>query len=218
MTAATVRVAIVDDHAVFAQALARALEQVSGVETSGVAYTLADGGRLIDAAAPDVAVVDYRLPDGRGTDLVRAAARRDPPVPVVILTASADEAAFLDALDAGCAGYVTKDRSLEEVVDVLLAAAAGELAVPRAMLERVLPRLRRDDSRRFDLTDRELQVLSLVAQGRPNKTIAADLGLRLNTVRNHVQKVLNKLGAHSKLEAVAIATRSGLLPDPREPP
>ena len=119
---------------------------------------------------------------------------------MVILTAAEDEAAFLDALEAGCAGYVTKDRPLEEVVAAVNAAANGELAVSPAMLARTLPRLHRESEARGSLTPREREVLELVAQGLSNKAIASELSLRLNTVRNHVQNVLNKLGAHSKLE------------------
>jgi len=206
-----VRVVIVDDHAVFAQALAAALDAVDGLTTVGLAYSLAEALPLVEQASPDVAVVDYRLPDGRGSQLITKLRDHGSDVRVVILTASADEVAFLDALDAGCAGYVTKDRPLVDVVDSVRAAAGGELAVSPTLLGRVLPQLRRDQAARSTLTAREREILELVADGVPNKAIASQLSLRLNTVRNHVQNVLTKLGAHSKLEAVAIATRSGLI-------
>jgi DNA-binding NarL/FixJ family response regulator len=208
-------VVIVDDHAVFAQSLATALEEIDGVDPVGTAYSVADGLALIEELMPDVAVVDYRLRDGRGSDIVRALHDSAPAVRVVILTAAEDDAAFLDALEAGCAGYVTKDRPLEEVVAAVTAAAAGELAVAPAMLARALSQLPRDADRSGRLTPREREILELVAQGMSNKAIAAELSLRLNTVRNHVQNVLTKLDAHSKLEAVAIATREGILPDAR---
>jgi two-component system nitrate/nitrite response regulator NarL len=160
-------------------------------------------------------VVDYRLPDGRGSDLVRSLHESAPEVRVVILTAAEDDGAFLDALEAGCAGYVTKDRPLEAVVDAVTAAAAGDLAVSTSLLARTLPRVHREPGTAARLTAREREVLELVAEGVPNKTIATRLSVRLNTVRNHVQNVITKLGAHSKLEAVAIATRAGLIRDVR---
>jgi DNA-binding NarL/FixJ family response regulator len=206
-----VRVVIVDDHAVFAEALSAALDAVDDLTTVGTAYSLAEAFALVEETNPDVAVVDYRLPDGRGSELITKLRDQGSDVRVVILTASADEVAFLDALDAGCAGYVTKDRPLVDVVDSVRAAAGGELAVSPTLLGRVLPQLRRDEAARSTLTAREREILELVADGVPNKTIAVQLSLRLNTVRNHVQNVLTKLGAHSKLEAVAIATRSGLI-------
>jgi DNA-binding NarL/FixJ family response regulator len=211
-----VRVVIVDDHAVFAQALESALQAIPGIVGAGVAYSLAAGLDLVARAQPDVAVVDYRLPDGTGSDLIRGSRTAAADLRVVVLTASADEAAFLDSLEAGCAGYVTKDRPLEEVVSAVEAAAAGELAVSPSMLGRVLPRLHREAIEGSPLTAREREILALVAEGHANKTIATKLGLRLNTVRNHVQRVLTKLGAHSKLEAVAVATRQGLLRSPTE--
>jgi two-component system nitrate/nitrite response regulator NarL len=205
-----VRVVIVDDHAVFAQALASVLADQDGMTAVGTAYSVADGIALIEEVAPDVAVVDYRLRDGRGSDLVRTLHGSARDVRVVILTAAEDEAAFLDALDAGCAGYVTKDRPLEEVVAAVTAAASGDVAVAPALLARTLSRLGREIPR-ARLTVREREVLELVAEGLSNKAIAAALSLRLNTVRNHVQNILTKLDAHSKLEAVAIATREGLI-------
>ena len=211
------RVVIVDDHAVFAQSLSAALGAVDGLQSVGIAFSLEEARPLITESRPDVAVVDYRLPDGRGSDLIKELRDSNSDVRVVILTASADEVAFLDALDAGCAGYVTKDRPLDDVVDSVQAAASGELAVSPTLLGRVLPNLRRDEAARSKLTTREREILELVADGVANKAIAAQLSLRLNTVRNHVQNVLTKLGAHSKLEAVAIATRTGLI-SPRDIP
>ncbi len=205
------RVIVVDDHAVFAQALAEALNSAPGLASAGATFSIASGIALAESVRPDVVVVDYRLPDGLGSDLIRTLRERLEGVRVVVLTAAADEAAFLDALEAGCAGYVTKDRPLEDVVAAVEAAAAVELAVSPALLGRVLPRLRGDAPRGSQLTAREREILELVAEGHANKTIATKLGLRLNTVRNHVQNILTKLDAHSKLEAVAIATRQGMI-------
>jgi DNA-binding NarL/FixJ family response regulator len=209
------RVAIVDDHAVFAEALQAALELVPGVRTVGVATTVAGGVALVDAVRPDVAVVDYTLPDGFGSELIQQLEGLGAATRVVILTGVTDEVAFRDALEAGCAGYVTKDRPLDELVAALRAAAAGEMAVSPALLGRVLPQLhRRDGASPVRLTPREQEVLQLVADGLSNKAIALELGLRLHTVRNHVQNILTKLDAHSKLEAVALATRAGMLLPP----
>jgi DNA-binding NarL/FixJ family response regulator len=139
----------------------------------------------------------------------------DPSSMVVMLTGAEDDRVLLGAIDAGCSGFLTKDRAASEVARAVRAAASGEALISPAQLARLLPRL---SSKRTevgtDLTRRELELLIHLARGSSNKTIAAELHLSLNTVRNYVQSVLTKLGAHSKLEAVSTAVREGIIDYP----
>src|SRR5207245_1790878 len=139
----------------------------------------------------------------------------DPGTKIGIITAEEEEARVLRAIDAGCSGFVNKSQNVNTLVAVLRAAEAGEALIPPAMLRRLLPRL--SPTQRgvgHDLTPREHEVLALVAEGLPNREVAIRLGIELTTARNHVQNLLNKLGAHSKLEAVAIAYREGVIGRP----
>lgn len=207
-----VRVALIDDHAVFVQSLAAALATQPDLEVCGTATTARDGLALVDRCDPHVVLVDYRLPDSSGTELVAALRRRLPEAAVVVLTAVADERLVMDAIEAGCTGLLTKDQHLPEVLAAIRAAARGEAVLPPGLLNRMLPRLRRGERGRAEaLTDREREVLALMAEGLSNQAMADRLHLSLNTVRNHTRNVLGKLDAHSKLEAVSIATRRGLI-------
>ncbi len=138
-----------------------------------------------------------------------------PAVKLLILTGAEDSSVLVDAIEAGCSGFLTKDKAFKELLVAVRTAHAGDAYIPQELLSGLLPRL----SRTYrgvgaDLTQREREVLGLVAEGLSNQAIANRLVLSINTVRNHVQSLLNKLDAHSKLEAVAIATRERLL-DPR---
>jgi DNA-binding NarL/FixJ family response regulator len=178
----------------------------------GHAATAADGVALLEGTAPDVALVDLHLPDGRGTDLARTIRSRWPDVRVLMLTGSGENDALVEAIDAGCVGFVTKDRAVVELTAAIRAAAVGEAYVAAAVLTGLLDHIqRRSRGVGHDLTGREREVLQLLARGLPTTEIASQLYVSLHTVRNHVQNILNKLSAHSKLEAVAIATREGLL-------
>lgn len=213
---APVRVALVDDHAMFTGALARLLAVEDGIEVAGTASTVADGVALAVDAEVDVALVDFHLPDGDGVTAAAEIKRRRSATKVVMLTGSADDRVLVQAIEAGCSGFLTKERAVGEVVAAVRAAAAGEVVVTPQQLAHLLPRLRRTASTPpWQLTEREVEVLRLVAAGLPNKAIARELHLSTNTVRNYVQAILRRLDAHSKLEAVATAVRVGLIDYPR---
>lgn len=198
----------------FSESLSRVLAGEADIEIVGTAATVADALREVALTRPDVVLMDYELPDGPGT---RAAAivRRDfPMTAVVMLTGHANEQVLLDAIEAGCAGYVTKDEAVREVARAVRAAHAGEALISPQMLGRLQPRLRRVQPRTgrgSTLTTRELEVLRLLAQGMTNREVADRLAIRLNTARNHVQSAIRKMDAHSKLEAVASAVREGII-------
>ena len=164
---------------------------------------------------PDVLLLDHRLPDGDGVSAIPRLRELRPSMTVVVLTASTAEHVMVAAIEAGVAGFVSKTRGLGELTAAVRAAAAGEAVVSPEMLSRLLPRLQRGRTgvAQVSLTEREREVLALVAEGLTNAAIAERLTVSVHTVRNHVANLSAKLGARSKLEALAIAVREGLLPD-----
>jgi DNA-binding NarL/FixJ family response regulator len=207
-----VRVLLCDDHQVFSEALAGLLV-ADGLEVVAVVGRVAD---VVPAALehrPDVVLMDYELPDGDGVSATRAIKAVVPDTHVVLLTSNADEDVLVAAIEAGASGFVTKHKPAAEVTAAIRAAAGGEMLVSSDMLARLLPRMNRAAERKgaYDLTARELEVLELLADGTPNHELGTRMGISRNTVRNHVQNLLTKLGVHSRLEAVALATREGLL-------
>ena len=210
----SVRVLIVDDHEVLTSALGQALDAEPDLLTVGVAGSLERAAALIPTATPDVLLLDHRLPDGDGVDAVARLLALRPSMAVVILTASAADHVMVSAMEAGASGFLSKTRSLAEVTSAVRAAAAGEAVISPEMLARLLPRLNRSGRAGHEnLTEREREVLGLVSEGLTNAAIADRLVVSVHTVRNHVANLSAKLGARSKLEALSIAVREGLLPD-----
>jgi two-component system response regulator DevR len=207
-----VRVLLCDDHQVFAEALASLLTS-DGLEVVGIVGRVGDAVAAAMQHRPDVVLMDYELPDGDGVGATRAIKAVVPATHVVLLTSNADEDILVSAIEAGASGFVTKHKPAAEVTAAIRAAAGGEILVSSDMLARLLPRMNRAAERKsaYELTGRELEVLELLAEGTPNHELAARMGISRNTVRNHVQNLLTKLGVHSRLEAVALATREGLL-------
>lgn len=207
-----IRVLICDDHRLVAQALALMLAAQPDMEVVGVAGTVAEVRDLALARRPQVVLMDYVLPDGDGVAATAAIKAARPDVNVVMLTSLMDEDVLVAAIDAGCSGYVTKHKGADELTAAIRLAAAGEALVSPDMLARLLPRLRRNHhGLGWDLTHREREVLDLLADGASKEVIAGRLYLSTNTVRNHIQSILTKLHVHSRLEAVAAATREGLV-------
>jgi two-component system, NarL family, response regulator DevR len=212
--AAEVSVVVCDDHKILAEGLAALLAGAGGVKVAAVVGSVAEAVERCRALRPDVVLMDYELPDGNGVQATEAIKQAVPEANVVMLTSFADESVLVAAIEAGCCGFLTKHKSAQDVVTAVRLAAAGEALISPDMLVRLLPRLRRGGEERrigSDLTAREREVLALLADGLSSEAIAGRLYLSANTVRNHVQSVLTKLGAHSRLEAVSIAARAGLL-------
>lgn len=205
------RVLVCDDHQVFADGIA-ALLRAEGMEVVATVGRASEVVPSVLELRPDVVLMDYGLPDSDGVAATAAVKSADPSVHVVLLTSSNDEDVLVRAIDAGISGYVTKSKPSSEVMAAVRAAVAGDVLVSPDMVARLLPRLRtRERPTGYDLTPRELEVLELLAAGASNEVLVSNLGISRNTVRNHVQNLLTKLGAHSRLEAVALATREGLL-------
>jgi two-component system response regulator DevR len=210
----SIRVLIVDDHEVLAGSLAHVLDAEADLVCVGVATTLVKARQLIATTSPDVLLLDHRLPDGDGVEAIGELRELRPSLQVVVLTASGADHVLVQAIEAGAAGFLSKTRRLGEVTAAVRAAAAGEALISPELLARLLPRLSRTTGHRLqDLTEREREVLGLLSEGLSNAAIAERLVVSVHTVRNHVANLSNKLGAHSKLEALSIAVREGLLPD-----
>jgi DNA-binding NarL/FixJ family response regulator len=211
---APIRVLVCDDHQILAQGIASLLEDAGGIKVVAIVGTVAEAKARAIETSPDVVLMDYELPDGDGVSAAAAIKHSVPSAKVVMLTSFNDDTVLVRALEAGCSGFLTKHKSAREVERAVRLAAEGEALISPDMLVRLLPKLSRSQPERkigADLTSRELEVLALLAEGLSGDAIAARLYLSPNTVRNHVQNLLPKLGAHSRLEAVSIATRSGIL-------
>jgi DNA-binding NarL/FixJ family response regulator len=206
-----IRVMIADDHEVLATSLMTVLDLEDDIVGVGVAGTLAQARAMVVSAAPDVLLLDHRMPDGDGVAAIPDLLRLRPGLRIAVLTASPGDHLLVQALTAGASGFVSKTRSLAEVAATVRAAAAGEAVVSPELLARLLPRLHGGAAAQR-LTEREREVLDLVAEGLSNAAIAERLVVSVHTVRNHIANLSAKLGAHSKLEALAIAVRQGLLP------
>ena len=210
-----IRVVLIDDHELVSQAVADSLAERPGISVVGRASSARHARRLVRELAPDVVLMDYRLPDSAGTAAAREILDERPQTRVILLTASDEERVVTEAIDAGCAGFVRKTDSIEHLAGAVQAAHAGTATFPSELLGRALDRLRhRDRPPSFGLTPRELEVLALLSEGLATRTMAGRLGVTVHTVRNYVQTVIQKLEAHSKLEAVAIARRQGMIPPP----
>ena len=207
-----IRVLIIDDHEVLASSLALVLDAESDITAVGVATTLEQAHELIGSTRPDVLLLDHRMPDGDGVAAIPRLRAQRPSLGIVVLTASAADHVLLSAIENGASGFLSKTRSLDEVTAAVRAAAAGESVISPELLARLLPRFGRGKVHSPDeLTEREREVLALVAEGLSNAAIAERLVVSVHTVRNHIASLSAKLGAHSKLEVLAIAVRRGIV-------
>jgi response regulator RpfG family c-di-GMP phosphodiesterase len=212
-----IRVMVVDDHQIFAHSLVRLLGSRPELKVVGTAASVSASVVAALAYEPDVILMDFELPDGDGPQATEQIKALVPAVKVIMLTARTDDRSLVRAIAAGCSGFVKKADAVDKLFEAIVAAHHDESVTPPADMAALLRQLRPTHrGLGADLTRRELEVLTLIASGLVNKEIALRLGLRLNTVRNHVQNVLSKLQSHSKLEAVATAVREGVLEYPGE--
>jgi DNA-binding NarL/FixJ family response regulator len=213
-----IRVLIVDDHALFRRGLMLVLESEDGIEVIGEAE---DGDEAITKAeelAPDVVLMDVRMPAVNGIDATRRLADSLPTTKIIMLTVSDEEDDLYEAIKAGATGYLLKEISIEEVADAVRAVMQGQTLISPSMASKLIAEfanLSKLASQRSSvpaprLTDRELDVLRLVAQGLTNREVADQLYIAENTVKNHVRNILEKLHLHSRMEAVLYAVREKL--------
>jgi DNA-binding NarL/FixJ family response regulator len=208
---ATTRVLLIDDHDLIRQGLARAFEGQEDFDVCGQAASVADGLRQFAATTPDVVITDVRLPDGLGFDLVREIRRQGHDTGVVVLTMYAGDEQLFAALEAGASAFVAKDAPSDEVV----AAARHALVSPRSFAAADLAGAmqRRMTPSGPQLTQRESEVLSLLARGFSVSAIAHSIFVSDSTAKTHISKIYEKLGASNRADAIMKAVRSGLLAD-----
>lgn len=205
-----VRIFLLDDHQVVREGVRRLLEADKDMLVVGEAGTATDALIAIPAAHPDVAVLDVRLPDGDGIEVCREIRSRHPEVACLMLTSFADDEALAQAIVAGAAGYVLKQIQGNELLVSVRAVASGHSLIDAATSYRVLDGLRRAHAEAEGierLTAREREILELIAAGKTNRQIAAELYLAEKTVKNYVSNLLAKLGMGRRSEAAAYAAR-----------
>lgn len=206
-----------DDHEILLEGLSRLFDRQEEMRVVGTARTVAGAISAARENRPHVVVLDYRLGDEDGTAAVSEIRQLAPTSQVVLLSGVAGTAGLLAAIRAGCAGFVEKSRPFDDLVQAVRLVRAGQSAIPLEHLpELVGAGATAATSARSLLTEREIEVLSLIAAGVPTREQARRLNLSVNTIRTHTQAILSKLGAHSRLEAVAVATHQGLLQGGRE--
>ncbi len=204
------RVAVVDDHATFSDLLARALDAEPGMTCVGTAADAAGALALVATEKPDAVVMDVQLLEDDGLETTAKVLQVLPGTRVVVLTARTDANLVQRAAEAGACSLMPKNGSLADVLHSLRTAPYGGLTVHPQLLRELVGSSR--DQPVTPLTEREREVLRLLQRGLQVRQIAHDLSISDHTARGHVKRLLQKLGAHSQLEAVAVATRIGLLP------
>ena len=210
---------VVDDHALFRRGLEIVLAQEPDIEVVGEA---GDGAEAVEQAAdllPDVVLMDVRMPRRSGIEACTAIKDVVPSARIIMLTISDEEGDLYDAIKAGATGYLLKEISIDEVATAIRAVAGGQSLISPSMASKLLTEfatlIKRDGDRQQvpapRLTERELEVLRLVARGLNNRDIAKQLFISENTVKNHIRNILEKLQLHSRMEAVVYAVREKLL-------
>jgi DNA-binding NarL/FixJ family response regulator len=216
-----IRTMIVDDHALFRRGLEMVLDSEPDIELVGQA---SDGAEAVEKAGeslPDVVLMDIRMPRSSGIEACRALKDVVPSAKIVMLTISDEEEDLFEAIRAGASGYLLKDIPLDEVADTVRAVDGGQSLINPSMAGKLLTEFaalaRREEGEPPQqvpapkLTDREMQVLKLIARGMNNRDIAKELFISENTVKNHVRNILEKLQIHSRMEAVMVAVRDKLI-------
>jgi two-component system response regulator DevR len=209
---------LVEDHRLMFEGLSSLLAEYPDINVLGVATTVADAVAKATLLRPDLVLMDYRLPDGDGAQAGERIRAKLPDTAILFLSADPSEASMMRAVEAGASGYVSKAASAEELVGSIRKAADGEFLLEAATMARLLEQRRQSQQKAIEhqrlsgeLTQRERDVLRLMAGGFDNYEIAEELGIGYGTVRGHVRGVLEKLGAHSRLQAVAEARKAGLV-------
>jgi DNA-binding NarL/FixJ family response regulator len=208
---------IADDHDLFRSGLRNLLEE-QGVQVAGEAASGTEAVRSVREIAPDVVVMDLNMPGMGGVEATRHIAAIAPLTRVVVLTISDEDADVMDAILAGACGYLLKDASIDELMAGIRAAWRGESLISPTIAAKVLQRVRATsaqpeiaDTIRSELSDREIEVLKLIANGKDNALIAAELHISPKTVKNHISNILMKLQIDNRIQAAVYAVRSGIV-------
>ena len=212
-----IRVFLVEDHAIVREGLSNLLALSTDMEVIGAAASAAEALTQVPAVKPDVLLLDIKLPDLNGVELIRRLQARTELPPTLILTTFEDDELLFEGLSAGARGYLLKDIGLEELLAAIREIARGGSYVKPAVTERLLQAVRRredvlrSEQPQMPLTERETHVLRLLASGYSNREIALALVVSVGTVKNHVSSILGKLGVRDRTRAVLRGLQDGLL-------
>jgi DNA-binding NarL/FixJ family response regulator len=212
------RVLLVDDHDLFRTGLAKLLTE-QGVHVIGEAPSGDKALRLVDELTPDVVIMDLNMPGITGVEATREISASTPRTRVVVLTISEDDDDIVDAIMAGACGYLLKNATVQELVAGIAAAAEGDSLISPQVGTKVLQTLRAQttgvrrggEPPRIELSERELDVLRLIAIGKDNAQIAKELFISPKTVKNHISNILMKLQIENRIQAAVYAVRSGIV-------
>ena len=213
-----VRVLVVDDQELFRRGLIMLLGGDIDIEVVGEAADGITATELAITTAPDVILLDVRMPRRTGVEACRAIKEAVPATKIIMLTVSDEEADLYESVKNGAAGYLLKDSSIEEVAQAVRVVADGQSLISPSMAVKIIDEFMqmskpdKQQSTALKLTERELEVLRLVAKGLNNREVAKELFISENTVKNHVRNILEKLHLHSRVEAAVYAHRQHLLP------
>jgi DNA-binding NarL/FixJ family response regulator len=210
-------VLVVDDHDLFRTGLKSLLEE-HGVTVVGEASTGDQAVRMTTEVAPDVVIMDLNMPGMTGVEATRKIVSSAPLTRVVVLTISDHDRDVLDAIVAGACGYLLKDASIDDLLRGIHSAAVGESLISPHIAAKVLQRVRAASTLpgganaiRSELSDREIEVLKLIANGKDNAEIATELFISPKTVKNHISNILMKLQIENRIQAAVYAVRSGIV-------
>ena len=213
-----VQVLVVQDHPLLASAIAKLLDSEDDLCVCGIARRGDEAADLAAKEKPSVVLMDFRLPDMSGPAAAARIRLAVPKTAIVFHSAEESEEALLDAIDAGATAYLTKSATADQIIEAVRRASVGEVLIPVKLFAKAIARQRKVVTDRqareklfADFTPRELEVLRLLAEGHDTGTLAGRLGIAPHTVEWHVRHVIEKLGVHSKLQAVIAAARLGLI-------
>ncbi len=210
-SSAPIRVLLVDDHTVVRRGLRLAFDLEPDLQVVGEAANGQEAVQRAGELRPDVVVMDLLMPVMNGVDATRVIRREYPEVEVVALTSVLEDRLVIDVVEAGAAGYMLKETRPDELFEAVRAAARGEVRLDPRAQQRLVREMRGGGPARESLTDRELEVLALLAAGATNKSIAQQLDIAEATVKSHVSNLLSKLDLRSRTQAALYAMREGLV-------
>ncbi len=217
-----IRLLIVDDHQVVREGLSSILTTRGDIEVVGMAR---DGREAVEKArqlSPDVVLMDISMPGMNGVEATRQIKKENPQTGIVVLSMYAEEEYIFDLVRAGAAGYLLKDADSSQIVNAIRAISRGESMIHPVVVSKILtefsqlsdhPRVKveRQEQRKYDLSDREITVLQLVAEGKTNKEIAKDLRISEKTIKNHIRNIFRKLSVSDRTKAAIHAVKEGLI-------
>jgi DNA-binding NarL/FixJ family response regulator len=212
---APVRLLLADDHTIFRQGLRELIERKTDFAVVGEAANGSEVLEQVEQLRPDIVLLDIQMPELDGVAVARQLAQTHPDVRIIVLTMYRQDQHLIEAIKSGVRGYLLKDADAEELIDVIERVWRGEAAIDPALTARVFDAVRRgaDQAGPMQLTEREREILQLLAAGNDNRTIAAQLHLSEKTVGNRMSEIFQKLGVANRTQAALIAIQRGLIAD-----